>query len=471
MSMRAWSWVALGLVGCGLSTNPGSPDITDTPGDPTGDSGTAIDTAPTGTVSPTGDTATMTKKPTEPVDGEAWCVATTNALRFDCGAKLPEASPAELELTAKGAPTRTFQSPSAVDHSITAWGLLPETEYTWTLAGNTGTVTTGALPGAFSSASISVSGTSFGFDAVLYPLSCAGQGYFTMIDGDGRIIWYEPNNVYFNGGMSGYEWSQESRSVLSTAGSSFLEQHVSGEDLLSVSVSESLHHDADRWGDYRYLLFERRVGNYNVDGIHVYEGSKLVDTWYMEDHFTVSGNGNGDWAHSNGLNVTEDGVIILSTLNFSTVVAIDGDPASSSFLEVLWHAAGATAGGLPGPDYVPVSGSTEGFSRQHNASVFGDDLWVFDNRGQSNSRAVRMAMDHDEGTLSVTGAWSFNTTCANQGGALPVEGGTLASCANAGLVWLFEDAASSPAWTFSATCGGGGGRGIPMTRAIPVFVQ
>lgn len=444
--MRLRWWVVLWGMGC--TGDDGGPD---TPGDD-----------PT-----SGDTSA----PTVPVP-EASCALSDNPLRLDCAATLAAPGEATLELSAPAAPPRTFVSPSALQHEITGWGLLPETEYTWALGGETGTVTTGPLPNAFLSATVTTTGKAFGFDAVLYPLACAGQGYFTMIDPEGRIIWYEPNNVYFRGSMTGYEWSPESRTVLSSSGQSFIEQHVSGEVPLQLDgakeVPYGLHHDSDRWGTYRYLLFERRVGAVNVDGILVHDGKKLVATWYMEDHFVVGG-GQNDWGHSNGLNVTDDGVIILSVLNFDAVVAIDGDPASDTFLQVLWHAAGSPDSGLPSPDYVALAGADQGFDGQHNASRVGDDLWVFDNSSQPNSRAIRMRMMHDTGALVLTGAWSFDVTCRNQGGALPVPGGVLATCANARRVWLFEEGSPDPVWTVNATCGGQGGLGI--TRAIPVQVR
>jgi hypothetical protein len=254
----------------------------------------------------------------------------------------------------------------------------------------------------------------------------------------------------------------------------FLEQHVSGDVILDldgngVDFDDNLHHDVSRWGEYRYLLFEYPLYGKNVDGVYVFQDSTLIGTFRLGEHFTVGGGGGGDWAHANGLNATDDGTLVMSLLNFDAVIGIDGDPASAAFLDVSWHAAGGN-GGLPNPDYTPIAGATEGFDGQHNASRHGDELWVFDNRSQSDSRAVRILMDDTNGTLTLDAAWSFSSTCPNHGGAIPVEGGgVLATCANAGLVWEFAEGQPTPGWTLEASCGGGGS--LQLARAIPVIIE
>jgi hypothetical protein len=191
---------------------------------------------------------------------------------------------------------------------------------------------------ALAQADIVTTGESFGFDAVLHPMQCSTGSYFVMIDGQGRIVWYEPSSVYFQGTMNGYEWSQTAHTVLS-------------------------------------------VGS---------------------------------------------------------------------------------------PDYTPAWGEQEGFARQHNASLHGDSLWLFDNQSQRTSRAVQLQLNPEPGTLRLQGAWSFDDFCEHQGGAIPIEGGVLATCANRGLVWAFHEEDPSPSWTLQAHCDAT--VGLPLTRAIPVFI-
>jgi hypothetical protein len=423
-------------------------------------------------------TAPGTEDTGEPVPQvlSASCTLTDNALRVLCEATLDLPGEATLVLEAEGAQTRTFVSEPALEPELLGWGLLPETTYRWTIGPLSGELTTGSLPEALAQAEIVTTGHAFGFDAVLHPMACPDEDYFVMLDGQGRIVWYEPSSVYFQGSMNGYEWNQDARTVLSVNTSTLLEQHVSGEVVLQltsgVDFEHTLHHDTERWGDYRYLLFEYPLPQgpgwgRPADGVHVFEGSTWLGTFRVADHF-VPEDGWGDWTHANGLQVTEAGELVLSLLNYDTVLSIDGDPASPTFLEVNWHAVGSPDG-LPGPDYAPVEGLDEGFSRQHNASRHGDTLWLFDNRSQRESRAIRLRMDEAQGTLTLDAAWSFDETCENQGGSVPLPGGVLATCANNGQVWAFLEGQPSPTWTLQADCGDAAG--LPLTRAIPVFIR
>jgi hypothetical protein len=264
----------------------------------------------------------------------ASCSPTNNPLRVRCTTTLDAPAEVTLTLQAPGAPTRTFVG----GPELLGWGLLPETVYTWTIGPFSGEIATGSLPAALAQADIVTTGESFGFDAVLHPMQCSTGSYFVMIDGQGRIVWYEPSSVYFQGTMNGYEWSQTAHTVLS-------------------------------------------VGS---------------------------------------------------------------------------------------PDYTPAWGEQEGFARQHNASLHGDSLWLFDNQSQRTSRAVQLQLNPEPGTLRLQGAWSFDDFCEHQGGAIPIEGGVLATCANRGLVWAFHEEDPSPSWTLQAHCDAT--VGLPLTRAIPVFI-
>ena len=459
-----WLWV----LGC--TSGPDDPTLDDKPPP---DSETATPTGDTGTPGPTADT-----DPPEVDVVAASCSVSANALRVDCTVALAEVGSATVVLSAKGVPSRTLSSTELdTEHDLLGWGLVADTTYDWTAGPLSGVVTTGSLPADLAGANVTTTGTAFGFDAVLQPLDCNQADYFVMIDGEGRIVWYEANDVFYVGSMNGYDWSAEAQSVMSLNSDVFVEQHISGAEVLRIQRgvdfdgAHELHHDTSAWGSLRYLLFERVVGNVNVDGIEVFDGSSHVGTWFMEDDFKVSGGGGSgnDWGHANGLNVSDQGEIILSILNFDAVVAVDGDPASATFLQTVWHAAGSAASGLPDPDYLPVVGPGEGFDGQHNAGRYGDDLWVFDNLSAGDSRAIRMTMDHQAGTLALDAEWSLGQTCRIQGGSLPIDGGVLATCANSGEVFAFEEGQATAAWTLEATCNGGGG-GVSMTRGIPIGI-
>jgi hypothetical protein len=443
-----WAWV-----GCT------EPDGDDTDDSPAGDDDT--DTIPDPTDDPTGDPA------------KAACTLSDNPLVVSCTASLPEAAPATLTLSAPGLPTRTFEVTEAQsEHQIWGWGLRAETTYDWSLADLQGTVTTGALPPALAEAELTVTGTLFGMDAVFVYLAC---GYFAMVDGEGQIIWALPTDVY-DALPDGMLWSPETQSVLAITDSTmsfdqslYVETHLSGTELVRLEPGDfelDLTHDVGRWGPYTYLLGEGS----GIGGFEVFEGETRVGSVSLDDYY--EGVQGLNLAHVNGLVLTEDGEAVMSLHGFDSVVGIDADPTSPTFGELRWMAQGAPGGqDLPDPDYVPVLGSV--FERQHNASRHGDSLWVFDNMSQEQSRAAHLVLDEAAGTMQVQEAWDMGKLCLAQGGAIPIEGGVLATCATSAEVKEFRTGEKEPSWTLHATCGASGPLGsmASSTRAFPVTVE
>lgn len=428
---------------------------------------------PTEPATETPETTGTPPVPTPPSDVQASCaVSPLDALLVRCDVRLPAPRAVTLTLAADGVPTRVFSSDEATAHHLLAWGLVPQTTYTWAVEDRSGALTTGPLPDELA-IDVQVTGDAgeLGFDAVVRPVTCPESQWAVMIDREGRVVWYD--EVSQRGELVGYgsfEWSDAHRTALTANTDGFVESDIAGEIVLELRPQRDyppehvLHHDSERWGSYRYLLFRRRVDQYSVDGVHVFEGDELVGTWFMDEHFPVGGELR-DWSHGNGISVDDDGVMVMSFMSLDAVVAVDGDPASPTFLETLWHATGRTGSSpLPDPEFVPAV-PDHGFARPHNASVLDGDLWVFDNFSQLDSRALRLAMNHERGTLAITGAWSFAEPCSVQGGAQPIDGGVLATCAPSGRVWAFKDAATEPAWQMTAQCGGAS----PMAnRAIAV---
>jgi len=426
-------------------------------------------TPPTSVV-PTGDTGATTEG--KPVVASC-ALDPDHPLRVLCEATLHAAGSATLELSAADAGTRTFVSEELlVDHEILGWGLQADTTYDWAIDDAFGTVTTGPIPQLLADADITVTGTPNGFDAALTVLTCNGQRFFTMIEGDGDIVWFHRDDVW-GSNWQGYDWSQADRSLLTQSSSTLVETGVGGAELLRItgtSFSGSLHHDVARWNQYTYSIFSRST-NVNVDGIFVFEGTKLLGEFFLGDHYDTTG-GFGDWSHANGLNATEDGQLIFSLLNFDAVLSIDGDPASPKFLQINWLAAGNPPSDLPNPDYVAVAGPLEGFSGQHNPHVVGDKLWVFDNAGVGGgSRALRTTLDAKAGTITHDASWNLGVTCPIQSGAVPLEGGgVLASCQSNGRAAAFEEGNPSAVWSLDADCGGPG-FGVRPNRVIPILIE
>lgn len=444
-----------------------------------GGSGKVADTGSPGTTTPTTPTTTTT-----PAVTDASCALTPqNTLRVACTATLAESGTATLTLSAAGVPTRTFQADEpGTTVAFLGWGLKPDTAYTWQIGdeGPTGTVTTGAPPADLLEADITVSGAPQGFDAVLEPLRCNNTQYFAMIDGDGDIVWYQQNALY-SSGMTGYDWSQVDRSLLVISGTTFNEVHVSGPTLLELTQNAdftgTLHHDTARWGAYTYLLHEYPYNSTDVDGIHVFEGTALRGTFHLEDHFTVTPGAGGpgpsdDWSHANAIKVDADGTIVMSIYKFDTVLGIDGDPESPTFLDILWQVDGS-GNGLPGADYTAPAGVDEGFARQHNTSRNADGLWIFDNAGTgSGSRAAHYALDAGSGEVRHLEHWDLGADCPIQGGAIPVGDGVLATCTSNRAVRQFVAGQTDPVFSLDAACGVSNGPGSDaINRGIPVVIE
>ncbi len=464
--MRIASWLVLASCSGGGAADDGIADAdadTDTATD--ADTDADIDTD-------TGDTNLV---PGEIV-GAACDRDPMHSLLVRCEVSAIGAADAELVLSTPGQPDRVFAATvDASDGALLGWGLKPDTAYTWTIGSHSGTVHTDVLPEVLRMASIQTTGDPFGFDAVLQPLDCDGQVFHTLIDGDGDIVWYLPIDL-FKSQLDGYEWSQADRSVLTVGRATFVEQHVGGTETMrlqrGVDFTGDLHHDAARWGEFTYLLHETHGPGLDVDGVHVFDGSgALVGTFHLDDHYDTSVGGGffGDWAHSNGVNVTAGGEVVMSLLNFDTVLGIDGDPASPTFLDLTWSAVGGPDG-LPNPVYSWVPGPTEGFDGQHNASLLGDSLYLFDNGSQDDSRALRMELDSAAGTVTVAEAWSVGSYCPVQGGAVPIDGGVLATCPESRDVLAFRDGATTPEFTLHAECDSGF-FAVGINRGIPVTIE
>lgn len=431
-------------------------------GDPTGT--TPMGGTPTGTATGTGTGTGST--PAAVLD--ASCEPSENPWAVVCDATLASVGAATLELTSPGLPTRSFTTEQlATDHQIHGWGLRADTTYDWSIGEISGQLTTGPIPDLLSGLNVTTTGELFGIDGVLVYTSC---GMFVIVDGEGELIGGLYTEVYdaFTDGMM---WSQPDRSLIVTndatmtpGPSEYQELAIWGDELGHMVPGEfalDLTHDVGRWGPYTYLLGAQG----SAEGFEVMQGTTSLGIWLMPDAFPGVTN-----THLNGLFVSDQGEVILSDRNYSSVVAVDGDPASASFLQLNWHAEGELGVGYGDADYRPPGGVL--FDQQHNASRHGDELWVFDNLSQPEPRALRMAMDHANGLVTEIESWTVPGFCPNQGGAMKIDEGVLATCGNTGDVLQFREGESTAAWTMSAFCGGGGGGGAGRsTRAFPVIVE
>ncbi|MCA9494268.1 MAG: hypothetical protein KC621_30285 [Myxococcales bacterium] len=442
-------------------------------GGPSGDDGTAPDDqADSDADTDTGTTGTGATV-------AATCSPTAHSLVFSCEVTLDAPGPASITVTAAGAPSHTYRSrTSQLVHEVLIWGLRAETTYDWDAGdGFTGQVESGSLPEAVERASVTASGQLFGTDAVLVRGKC---GYFLMVDGDGEIVWFQEDDL-FSDLSDGMRWVQEERALLVTRDAAFSDDapvvrrtDLVGDETLRLEDADlalKATHDLDAWHGLVYVL--GHTGQWGIGGFEVFDGPTKIGQWMLSDEF--SGTADLGEIHVNSLSVSDDGEVVLSLWNRDTIVVVDGDPASPTFLQTLWHAQGNPGVGdpLPNPDFVPAQGQGQLYVGQHNPTRVGsDELWVFDNRSTLlRSRALRMRLDTQAGTMTEVESWYMDQSCPFQGGAIAIPGGALVTCATTDGVNAFRfGAGSNPDWRMRATCGGGF-PGSSMTRAYPVTIE
>lgn len=401
------------------------------------------------------------------------CAPTDNPLRIRCNITLDVPRAVQLDFGAPGLPTRSFHSEApAQEHRIVAWGLRPDTTYTWQLNRHSGEVSTGSVPDPLASADVQVSGELWDADAVLLPLPCGEGNYFVMYDGQGELIWYQ--RLDESDASAGYTWDPSGPSVLASTGNQLIEVDVYGRTLLHLYAGRELlgspHHDVGRWQGYTYALtlFQREDG-VHVDRVEVLDGREPIAQFAYDDLYELDPEGaTGAWTHANAINLSAEGQIVLSALSFDHVLALDGDPASPTFLEAQWSAAPDTVLD-PDPTFVPEDDMIP-WDRQHATARYGDELWLFDNRGDpAASRGLRMAMDEAAGELQLLDAWSMGQVCPAHGGAFPLDGGGLITCGSFGDIWAFRHGETEPSWRLNAWCGLDV-ETVRLTKGTPVWL-
>ena len=128
----------------------------------------------------------------------------------------------------------------------------------------------------------------------------------------------------------------------------------------------------------------------------------LILQWRAWDNYDIADeNGDTDFPHMNGIDIDEDGNILVSARHLSEITKIDQDSG-----QVIWRLSGAHSS-FTFPDD-PFNGT----SFQHNISALGNGHYmVFDNGNYhfpQISRAVEYQLDLTNMTASV--AWQFRDT-------------------------------------------------------------
>lgn len=483
--MRSWVWLA--AVAC-------SPDH---PNRSTG-----------GPPPPAPDTGSPIAAP--PVLVAATCsLQAENVLRADC--TLSVSPPAAVEVSF--APTqgdiapRLSQSEAlSAEHSLTAYGMVADTEYAWTARPTghpeskiRGTWRTGSLP---TNADISflTTGSSTSPDDLAFLFNCGLNPQAVVADAAGRIVWYQA----LDKGLPGKRLNAQAltftpeRTFLATLARGVVREYdLSGHLLLDLQLEEGdfdrpVHHDLFRRGDYTYVL-NAHTGEYGdgdvyvTDGVYVFDRSGVQQALFDLDSVLTPGGGGFpggywsetfpldaiDYSHGNGIFVDEEGMMYLSFYHLDTILKVDGDPTRSSFGSVELVFQGSPLSPFDRSDVVLTSslGVTTDltFEAQHCPSFLSDGRFMlFDNERSGSSRVLTMRLDEAAGTADIDGSYSMNATCAFEGGALEMSNGNLlGTCAPARRFNEFEPGNPTAIRTVSPICAVPFGFAI-LPRGIPI---
>lgn len=128
----------------------------------------------------------------------------------------------------------------------------------------------------------------------------------------------------------------------------------------------------------------------------------LILQWRAWDNYNISDeNGNTDFPHMNGIDIDEDGNILVSARHLSEVTKIDHNSG-----DIIWRLSGARS------SFTFTNDSFNGTSFQHNISALGNGHYmVFDNGNYHTpliSRAVEYQLDLTN--MIATLVWQYRDT-------------------------------------------------------------
>jgi hypothetical protein len=128
----------------------------------------------------------------------------------------------------------------------------------------------------------------------------------------------------------------------------------------------------------------------------------LILQWRAWDNYNIADvNGNPDFPHLNGIDIDDDGNILVSARHLSEVTKINHDSG-----DIMWRLSGAHS------SFSFINDPFNGTSFQHNISALGNGHYmVFDN-GDYHTPQVSRAVEYqlDLTNMTATVAWQFRDT-------------------------------------------------------------
>lgn len=482
------AWIFQAVAACALLAAPACKrqpeDALPDPPIPEDTADTGIETEPT---TATATTDGMTASCTEQAD---------NLLRWDC--LIEHDTPGDLTLTWQDTTTgRALSTTAPADgtllHTLTIWGIRPESSIDFQLSGPdgqlSGQLVTRALPASVTGP-LATTGSSTA-DALMMPLTCADDPTIGIVDPDGTPIWYQTLSgaPEIGGNVGGFHLTQWG-TVIVVADRKLHEFELDGTLVRrleqGVDFDDPLHHDIYGINGYIYALVADEHTfdglDYILDGFVVFGQTGLVAEWTLSDHHTPTefslnpgGFWNGifptanDYSHANSITVAEDGTGWISFRHLDAAIQLDADPNSARFGEIDWSIVGTLSSPFPA-DYT-VTSDVDGpadFINQHHISADPQGRFtLFDNRGPGDlSRGLVLDLEPSTQTAHIVEVYDLGESCGAQGSVYTLTNGhRVITCgtSNRAVEWAPGDPA--PSWTLNHSCANGF---QIMARAIPV---
>ena len=241
--------------------------------------------------------------------------------------------------------------------------------------------------------------------------------YTMMLDNDGLPVWYRQGRMFdFKIQKNGMiTWCQEDDAGLATFSAfdqnfNYLRSYATTNGYLTDG------HDLKILPDGRYFIIGYRVNlvdlsQFIIDGAPVdvietvVQGftakDELIFQWRAWDNYDIRDlvpEGNSDFPHMNGLDIDEDGNVLVSARHLSEVTKINAHSG-----DIIWRLGGAHS------SFTFPNDPLNGTSYQHNISALGDDRYmVFDN-GDYHFPVVSRAVEYvvDPIKMEAIMTWQF----------------------------------------------------------------
>ncbi|MBX2800667.1 MAG: aryl-sulfate sulfotransferase [Myxococcales bacterium] len=308
--------------------------------------------------------------------------------------------------------------------------------------------------------------------AVLHKSSCRGSPEIVISDTSGSTLWFQTLDLLGAGSdVAGVRLTSQGTllAVLTSQSSSaVVELDVRGNVLFEAiqgrDFTAGLHHDATRWGDHVFALFETEQAQdgttYTLDGYYVLDRSAaVVHEWRLSDHIDlpapVEPRPQWDFSHANSISVDEDLGVLISFRNLSSIVYVDGDWTLPSAGQPRWWMGGQTA---PVPNdftlFSPSHHEPEFFQQHHAVLPRPDELTMFDNALEGKpSRMLSFALRPNRGEAHLRQAMTLDRHCFVQGAFYRSSTGqAFATCAEVPMAYEYTPDVLEPVWQMRAGC-------------------